>query len=173
MEAKEIPWHVQVVSEFTFKEMDFTALNNTTEEAQAKKEEFIASTIAQVAKSANVEEGNVKIVEIRPGSVVVIIEIAFSASQVDQGKEFIKTAGKHPEKLFDEDFTKEYGTPDLKLKSVPESLSKRKNKSKSLGTGAVVAIVLIGAIVVVGASAWFVFNQQKKYTSMGTDFMEI
>lgn len=164
---------IQVISEFTFKDMDFAALNDSSAEAQAKKEDFVASIIAQVAKSANVEEENVKVAEIKPGSVVLVIEITFAPEQANQAKEFADTATKHPEMLFDQGFTTEYGMPEIEMVSASEVPHEKKEQAKVLGTGAVVSIVLIGVAVLIGGAAWFFFRHRKNYEIMNSGFTEI
>ncbi|GMH43383.1 hypothetical protein BSKO_11305 [Bryopsis sp. KO-2023] len=141
----------KVVAELKFNTLSFADVSGNSPEAVQKREKLTADTITQVKKSnKNIRE--VKVTGIKPGSVVVTLEISFAADSNEETKKYLEDLTNMPEDLFDESFTDEYGPVTASLVEVPDDLKKKEKSGPSpiifVAVGA--AVVLVAGILIGG-----------------------
>ncbi|GMH44463.1 hypothetical protein BSKO_12415 [Bryopsis sp. KO-2023] len=92
------------VAEMTFADLDYNELNSDP----ARLESFTGSISASVAAATGVPEENVKVLRVRPGSVIVDTEITVpeGGGTMDDVSSILRNPA-----VFDEGFTQEFGTP--------------------------------------------------------------
>jgi len=140
-------------------EMRFADLNYNDYEADPTLADVLKSRIEQLMTEASTIEGAIyEVVELRPGSVIAIVNITLPADSnqtvIDAMIDVIQT---NPAELFDSDFIDDYGAPTLTVTQAPgmeapNPIEEDDNDDKMMIV--IIAASIVGAIVL-GSLALF------------------